>query len=655
MSDRELLQQFVGTGSQDAFARVVAMHVDMVHTAAARMVRRGGRDAHLAEDVTQAVFILLAKRAPQLKPNVILAGWLYEATRLSASVALRAQRRRQRHEAAAAVEAQRMRGQSDQTSSDAASTWQQMEPLIDDAMGKLSTADRDAIALRFFRNKSMAEAGQALGITEDAAKMRVSRAVGRLRKLLARAGVTAPLPAVMSAIVAAGPHAAPVGLGQSAATAALAATAAVGGKLGLSYTIAKGANAMITWIKIKFAVTAMVVVLVVGTGAAVVGQTLHKFHEPVLPVVASTTAPPATTAPVASAAPAADSGALAAAAPLTLDIGGVDPRTALDAIANASGAKFEIWPDSAWTPQFMGFGKPMPKVTLHADGQPLWAVLRDFCQQAKARPQEMGDRGNTITIGTDDNNSFSQNPAFAGPTHLVVLSSISRSNTVRFEQDRTVHEDRGASIDVWIDPRINVLHASHGVWIDSAVDEHGTSLVVPHDKTWDEFYMGGFTPWHLSLSFPLNYDWTRNKVLKQLSGHARIIVPSKTETIEFPDLLNAKGTEKSAGGVRMVINYVQVQPHQLEYHATIYRGSGLSTERWKDIKEQTRQGIVLSDAKGTRLGEGGSANGDDRQAQVGLSMGFSTDAVKPVKLAWHVAMESQAVDLPFEFHDLPLP
>jgi hypothetical protein len=382
---------------------------------------------------------------------------------------------------------------------------------------------------------------------------------------------------------------------------------------------------MMTRSKIKFAMTAALMMVVGGTRAA---------------------APPATTA----------TSALPSASPLTLDIGGVDPRTAVDAIANASGATFEIWPDSAWNPQFMGFGKPMPRVTLHADNQPLWAVLRDFCQQAKARPQEMGNRGSTITIATDDNGSFSQLPAYVGPAHMVVLTSISRSNTVRFEQDRTIHEDRGASIDVWIDPRVNILKASHGVWVETAVDEHGTSLVVPHEKAWDEFYMGGFTPWHLNLSFPLKYDWTQSKTLKQLTGHARIIVPSKTETIEFADVLSAKGTEKTAGGVRMVIKDVQERPPgQLDFRATVYRGVGLSKERWQDIKEQTREGILITDAKGRRLSQGGGGMSDDRHQDVGSVMSFSPDAAKPVRLVWQIALESQSVDLPFEFHDLPLP
>ncbi|HSV15162.1 MAG TPA: sigma-70 family RNA polymerase sigma factor, partial [Tepidisphaeraceae bacterium] len=513
-NDQTLLQQYAADGSQDAFAQLVDRHIDLVHTAARRMVHG---DSHLAEDVTQAVFILLARRAGQIKPNVVLAGWLYNATRLSASVALRGQRRRQRHETAAASEALRMRSSnSSQRAGDSpAPSWDQLETVIDDAMGKLSTADRDAIALRFFQNKTMAEAGAAMGITEDAAKMRVTRAVTRLRNTLARAGVTAaPVPALMVVMSAAVPNAAPAGLAQATMAAALAAIGTAAGKAGGSYAIAKGTSAMMTWIKIKLTLaTAAVVMAVVGTGAAVVAQTLLKAHEAPSPAVQVVAATPSTPAiPIATPAGAE---ATAPPAPLTLNLDGVDPRTAIAMIAKISGTKIDIWPDTAWNPQFMGFGKAMPKVTLHADNQPFWSVLRDFCQQAGARVQEMGNRANTVTIAADDNGSFSRLPAFVGPTHMVVLNSISRSNSVRFDQDRSIHEDRGGSFDVWIDPRVNVLKASHGVWIESAVDENGKSLVVPHDPAWDEFYMGGFSPWHLSLNFPLNYDWTQSKTLKQ--------------------------------------------------------------------------------------------------------------------------------------------
>ena len=78
MSDLELLSQYVRTGSQEAFAQIVRLYVDMVYSAARRQLR----DAHLAEDVTQKVFVLLARKAPSLKREVLLGGWLYNAAGL---------------------------------------------------------------------------------------------------------------------------------------------------------------------------------------------------------------------------------------------------------------------------------------------------------------------------------------------------------------------------------------------------------------------------------------------------------------------------------------------------------------------------------------------------------------------------------------------
>src|SRR5688500_16180938 len=96
--DQRLLGEFRATGSQAAFARLVARHVDMVYSAARRRVG----DAHLAEDVTQAVFLLLARKAASIRGDVVIGGWLFNAARLVANNALKARQRQQRREQAAA-------------------------------------------------------------------------------------------------------------------------------------------------------------------------------------------------------------------------------------------------------------------------------------------------------------------------------------------------------------------------------------------------------------------------------------------------------------------------------------------------------------------------------------------------------------------------
>src|SRR5205085_1767342 len=98
VNDYQLLQKFAQSRDQSAFAELTARHADMVYSAAMRQVR----NAHLAEDVTQGVFLALSQRANSIGKDVLIAGWLYRATIYAAKNALKSEARRQRREAEAA-------------------------------------------------------------------------------------------------------------------------------------------------------------------------------------------------------------------------------------------------------------------------------------------------------------------------------------------------------------------------------------------------------------------------------------------------------------------------------------------------------------------------------------------------------------------------
>lgn len=187
---------------------LVRRHVDFVHSAAMRMVC----DPHLAEDVTQAVFMALARDARPLADRAVLSGWLHRTTQnLAANVVRTAVRRRAREQEAAAM-FQLLSDSSD-------STWEQVAPHLDTALGELSDSDRDALLLRYFERKSAREMAQALGISAEAAQRRVTRAVERLRECFLRRGVTASAGGLATAMAAHAVQAAPVGLSASIATA----------------------------------------------------------------------------------------------------------------------------------------------------------------------------------------------------------------------------------------------------------------------------------------------------------------------------------------------------------------------------------------------------------------------------------------------------
>jgi RNA polymerase sigma factor (sigma-70 family) len=198
MKDMPLLQQYVRDNSESAFRQLVERHLNLVYAAALRQVR----DPSLAQDVVQAVFLILAKNAGKLSPNTILSGWLYRTTHFVAAKALRSELRRKHHE----KEAVQM-----QTTEFAAPdrAWEKLAPFLDDAMVQLNEKDRTAILLRYFENKNLADVGSSIGMSEDAAQKRVSRALEKLRRLFTRRGIILPSVVLGSTLAAHAIDAAP--------------------------------------------------------------------------------------------------------------------------------------------------------------------------------------------------------------------------------------------------------------------------------------------------------------------------------------------------------------------------------------------------------------------------------------------------------------
>jgi RNA polymerase sigma factor (sigma-70 family) len=262
--DLALLRDYVRNNSEAAFAALVSRHVNLVYSVALRQVR----DSHLAEEITQAVFIILARKADSLGDKTILSGWLCRTARYASANALTMQRRRQHREQEAFMQSQLDQSAEDlsRQSGATAETWNQISPLLDGAMEKLGQKDHDALVLRFFENKTFAEVGVTLGASEDAAKMRVNRALEKLRKFFGRRGVSSTTAIIAGTISANSVQAAPVALAKSVVAVAIVkgSTAAA-----LTVTLVKGTMRTMTWLKLKFALGVSVAVLLAGGAATI--------------------------------------------------------------------------------------------------------------------------------------------------------------------------------------------------------------------------------------------------------------------------------------------------------------------------------------------------------------------------------------------------
>lgn len=213
-----LLRKFAQEGCEDAFARLVQCHVGMVFATA---LRRVGGDTHLAEDVTQSVFIDLARKAPALLHHRMLAAWLHTSAVFAAAKVVRTEQRRRRRE----EHAHMMQDLAQESSSDA--EWTRVRPVLDDALQALPTRDRELILLRFFSARGFGEIGRALRVSEGAARMRVDRALGRLRRQLARRGIGSTLAALATALSTHGVAVPPAAFTGAMTSAALSGAASV--------------------------------------------------------------------------------------------------------------------------------------------------------------------------------------------------------------------------------------------------------------------------------------------------------------------------------------------------------------------------------------------------------------------------------------------
>ena len=257
-SDAQLLREYAESGSESAFTELVNRHTDLVYSAALRQVP----SSDLACDVAQNVFTSLARGARtlagKLNSDASLAGWLCRCTRNLALNLRRDDFRRHSRE--------RQAMENLHPSPETAPDWGRLCPLLDEAISRLNEADHDALVLRFFKNHDLRSVGLALGVSDDTAQKRVSRALEKLREYLAHHGITTTGAALAMVISANAVQAAPAGLAVTVSAAALLTGTAV-----QTSTIIAATKAI--------AMTTLQKTLITATITAAVGAGIYEAHQ----------------------------------------------------------------------------------------------------------------------------------------------------------------------------------------------------------------------------------------------------------------------------------------------------------------------------------------------------------------------------------------
>ena len=276
-TDAELLRIYAEKHSEAAFAELVERRIGFVYGTALRQV---AGHAHLAQDVAQSVFALVAKKAGALARHECLPGCLHATTTHAARRAWRDARTRKKYEEEAAL----MSGiQNDGTvaagvagAAAAMATpeeFARLRPLLDEALGALREEDRNAVLLRFFDGRGFAEIGARMRISEEAARKRVARAVEKMRVLLARRGVTSSAAALGALMSVEAAQAAPAGLAAAVTGGAMASAAVTSAAAAASASTLAGAGAsgLLVFLGSTKIVTISAVALLLAAGAAFYG------------------------------------------------------------------------------------------------------------------------------------------------------------------------------------------------------------------------------------------------------------------------------------------------------------------------------------------------------------------------------------------------
>jgi uncharacterized protein (TIGR03435 family) len=264
LSDMDLARKYATGNSEPAFAELVRRHLNLVYSVALRFAD----NPQDAQDITQAVFIILAQKAVRLRQRTVLTGWLYETTRFTALRFLRTKNRRQFREQEAYM-------QSTLDESNPDGVWLRLAPLLEDGMARLNEKERALLALRFYENRTGAEAAAQLGIEEWAARKRMERALEKLRKFFGQRGAVFSATAIAGAISANSVHAAPLGLAKTVSALALTKGATAGGS---TLALVKGAMKLMAWSKMQTAfVVGVGILLAAGTAATFTVKEIQEY------------------------------------------------------------------------------------------------------------------------------------------------------------------------------------------------------------------------------------------------------------------------------------------------------------------------------------------------------------------------------------------
>jgi RNA polymerase sigma factor (sigma-70 family) len=282
MDDSQLIHEYTTSRSDEAFKGLVDQYVGLVYSACLRQLK----DRHLAEDATQAVFILLSQKAGALR-QTYLTGWLLTTSRYACANIRRTEQRRQRREQVAAMN----KGNETQTRGD------EIGALLDEGLCHLKAADREAVAQHYLGEKPVNEVARKMGVSTEAARKRISRGLEKLRRYFSRKGIDINSAALGPMLIEQARRISlPAGTREALMRGVL--TVCEAGPKGVSAgaAIAKGTQMMMLMARLKIGATMVMILTALGASGWMISRTLAENPSPAVQSGNVAEAPPAAAA-----------------------------------------------------------------------------------------------------------------------------------------------------------------------------------------------------------------------------------------------------------------------------------------------------------------------------------------------------------------------
>jgi hypothetical protein len=341
---------------------------------------------------------------------------------------------------------------------------------------------------------------------------------------------------------------------------------------------------------------------------------------------------------------------------VTLHFKEAHPRDVIAALARQGRTELPIWPEGSWQEA----GRKWPTLTIDIDRQPFWAAMRQVCEQAGLNVNTYGVADRLALTPHGGDGRWDGVAYLNGPFMFVARSaSEGQSRTVGFGRDRARNASHSLSVAVtgFAEPKLRVLGRAWSPDVSEATDDTGRSLLGPKPNLRDGLDMnlhGNANVWDLTLTLQ---PAPGAKQLTRLKGSSKLLIQTKSETLELPDPLKARDLVKVVAGRRFHFKDMKRMGGGYSLNVTIHSPPGDGPE-WQ--RRADPQNLRVFDAKGrpfSRSGYSGSGSRDRYDYEIRINPGGQRgeEPGEPAKLTWEVTTEAREIDAAFEFKDLPLP